>query len=266
MDEKKYILFIDSGIGGLSILDTFLSKKSNVNVIYYADVFNFPYGIKSEDQIGNILCNIYKNISNKFQIKMIVIACNTASISALDLLRSKIKNIPIVGTVPAIKTAATHTKNGKIGIVATETSLKQNYVNNLIKEFAKDKQVFIKPSRRLVEAAENFLPENEVAQVIKEELQYFKDNEIDSIVLGCTHYSFLFSDIQTFFENKVEVIDSRDGVSNRIISLLPDEVLDKNPTHTLILSKNDDAILQKYKKFNEMLSLFTKVDILETKE
>lgn len=263
MFDKKYVLFIDSGIGGLSIVRAFLDKKPNANVIHYADVFNYPYGTKDEAYIGDILCNIYNDVSMDYDIAMIVIACNTASVSALDLLRSRINNIPIVGTVPAIKTAAQHTKNGRIGVVATETTLKQGYVQGLIEKFAKNKQVFLKPSRLLVDAAEHFFTSADVAAVIESELSEFKEKDIDSLVLGCTHYSFLFDDIRRYFGKGVEIIDSREGVSKRAVSLLPKGVIDKDPHHLLILSKDDRNILRRYEQFNEFLDIFNDITIRE---
>ncbi len=263
MFDKKYVLFIDSGIGGLSIVKAFLDKKPNTNIIHYADVFNYPYGTKDEDYIGDILCNIYNDVSRDYDIEMIVIACNTASVSALDFLRSKIDTIPIVGTVPAIKTAAQRTKNGRIGVVATETTLKLNYVNGLIEKFAKNKQVFTKPSRLLVDAAEQFFTSSDVEAVVESELSFFKEKDVDCLVLGCTHYSFLFEDIQRYFGKGVEIIDSREGVSKRAVSLMPKSVIDKDPHHLLILSKDDRDILRRYEKFNELLSIFNDITIRE---
>ena len=85
MNREKYILFIDSGIGGLSILNNFLLIKDKTNIIYYADNQNFPYGNKNDNHIGELLYNIYLNLSNNYCISLINIVCNTASVSALQL-------------------------------------------------------------------------------------------------------------------------------------------------------------------------------------
>lgn len=261
--DKEFILFIDSGIGGLSILKYFLSLKENANIIYFADNYNFPYGAKSEDDIADILLNIYSALKDEFHISLIVIACNTASVNAIDILRSA-EGVPqIVGTVPAIKTAASLTKNNKIGVIATESTIKQNYIQNLIAKFAKNKEVFLKSSHKLVEAAENFYPTDIVKNIVAEELSYFKEVGIDSLVLGCTHYSFLFEEIEEFFGKNVKIIDSREGVAKRISSVAPGSVFSDNPDKILFLSKKDKETLKKYSKFNEILNIFHLIDFKE---
>jgi len=260
--DKNYILFIDSGVGGLSILKYFLDLENRVNIIYFADTLNYPYGKKDEKVLGNILFNIYSSLKNQFNISLIVIACNTASVSALAFLRSKV-SVPIIGTVPAIKPAARLTKNNKIGIIATETTTKLDYIQNLIKEFAKDKEVFIKPSSKLVDAVELFYSTDKVKSLIEEELSFFVEKNIDVLVLGCTHYSFLIEEINLFFKNKVKVIDSREGVSKRIIHLLPKEIKDNNPKKILFISSPDPEIHKKYKRFNEILNIFDSIEYYE---
>ncbi len=262
MSNKNYILFIDSGIGGLSILKYFVDLEKDVNIIYFADTLNYPYGKKDEQTLGNILLNIYNSLKNEFDISLIVIACNTASVSALSFLRSKI-SIPVIGTVPAIKPAAQITKNNRIGIIATETTVKLDYIQNLIKEFAKNKEVFIKASPKLVDAAENFYQTEKIEEILKEELSFFLEKDIDTLVLGCTHYSFLIEDINNFFNNKVKILDSREGVSKRIIQLLPEEVRDKNSKKLLFISHPSIEVRKKYQRFNEILQIFDTIDYHE---
>lgn len=260
--DRNYILFIDSGIGGLSILKYFLDLENNVNIIYFADTLNYPYGKKDEEMLGNILFNIYCSLKNEFNISLIVIACNTASVSALAFLRSKV-SVPIIGTVPAIKPASQLTKNNRIGIIATETTTKLNYLQNLIKEFAKNKEVFIKPSSKLVDAVEFFYSTERIQEVLKEDLSFFKEKDIDTLVLGCTHYSFLIEDINIFFNNKVKIVDSREGVSKRIIQLLPSNIKNSNPEKKLFISSLDLETKKKYIRFNEILNIFDSIDNYE---
>lgn len=260
MNKENYLLFIDSGAGGLSVLDYFLKLRSDANIIYYADTFNFPYGKKKEDIIGKILYNIYLNISDKFKIPLIVIACNTASVSALKYLRERV-SVPIVGTVPAVKPASESTKNDKIGIIATETTVNGKYLADLIKKFAAGKEVSIKASALLVEAAEKFYSKKEVKKTIEKELIFFKENNIDTLVLGCTHYSLIKNEINDFFDNKVNILDSSQGVSKRIIQLMNDKVLINNNKRYLFLSKGDEGILDSYKKFNSILKLFDNIEV-----
>ncbi len=249
----SYILFIDSGIGGISILDRLLEKRSDLNVIFYADAEHFPYGGKDEVTIGSYLYNIYEEMKVRFKIELIVIACNTASVSALDYLRSRV-TIPIVGTVPAVKVASEMSKTGKIGIIATETTVKLNYLGNLIKKFASDKEVIIKAAPGLVSAVEGFYGEVQLDGVVVDELSSFLDVGIDCFVLGCTHYSFVKDKINDFFGGRVNVIDSCDGVSNRVLSLLPSGVINSEPEKILFVS--DKSVKPRYEELNKKMKIF----------
>jgi len=259
MDNNGYILFIDSGIGGLSVLKYFITQNPNTRIIYYADTINFPYGLKKETAIGKILYNIYNNLSGLYNISLIAIVCNTASVSALNYLRERV-NIPIVGTVPAIKPASKFTKNNKIGIIATNTTIKSGYLNNLINQFAQDKMVYIKPGRRLVEAAENLYKGKKLKNVIIKELKELKKSQIDVLVLGCTHYSFFKDEISNYFNNSVKIIDSIEGVSNRIVELMPENVR-FNKNFILFVSSAKKSIIEKYKKINDEFTIFNEIII-----
>ena len=259
MNREKYILFMDSGIGGLSILNYFFSIKKDYNIIYYADTINFPYGKKSESKIGEILYNIFLNLSNDYNISLINIVCNTASVSALQILRDKV-NIPIVGTVPAIKPATLITKNNKIGIIATETTVRSGYLDNLIKKFAFNKEVFVRSTPGLVELSEKGNFNNKIKnEIFFKELNYFKNINIDVLVLGSTHFSFLKNDIEVFFNNKVKVIDSQEGVTKRIIDLLPEDINLKSKSRILIIS--DKNSFDRYQYINKEFQLFNKTII-----
>jgi glutamate racemase len=260
VDKRLYILFIDSGLGGLSILSHFLTLKNDVNIIYYADTHNFPYGKKSESALGEILLNIHANLSKIYNISHIVIACNTASVSALKILRANIST-PIIGTVPAIKPASALTKNNKIGIIATDTTVKSGYIDDLIKKFASDKEVFVKACPKLAEASESVFSSS-IRDILEEELLDLKEKGIDILVLGCTHYSFLYNEIFEYFDGKIRVIDSREGVAKRILQLLPDNYTSGSPDRILYLSKNSGGIREKYEFLNSKYKIFNKT-ILE---
>lgn len=258
--KNKYLLLLDSGVGGLSILKNYLEMNSRTNLIYYADTQNFPYGKKEENEIGEILLKIYSNLKSKYDIVLIVIVCNTASVSALEYLRSQVE-IQIIGTVPAIKPAALMTKNNKIGIIATETTIRSGYVPELIKEYASDKEIFIVPAPGLVDAVENGYTLEQINDVMKKELNELKENDIDTLVLGCTHYSFLKESINVFFDGKVRILDSIEGVSKRILKLLPNDIYKDEADKILYLSKKDENINNRYQSINNENNLFNKIII-----
>ncbi len=253
MESRKFALFLDSGQGGLSILHYYLKNNSHANIIYFGDTIHFPYGKKSKEELFRYIKDIYDNLKKDFDIALIVIACNTASVSALAPLR-EYTDIPIIGTVPPIKVAAEITKNDKIGVIATETTVELEYLSNLVDEFAKNKSVFMKASNPLVKIVEEDYSQDEKKRVIDEELKIFKENDIDTLVLGCTHYSFIKDDIESYFENRINIIDPREGVSNRIKAVSDGSIDSDKPERILFLS--DENSLDKYKKINSKLKIF----------
>ena len=212
------------------------------------------------------MLDIYSYVAKSYKIILIVIACNTASVSALNYLRERI-DIPIVGTVPAVKVASEKTQNSNIGIIATETTVRLQYLSNLISQFAKDKNVFVRPSKKLVDAVENNYPKDQIREIVRNEMSYFKENNIDTLVLGCTHYSFLYEEIDDFFEKRVVIVDSKEGVSKRIASILNNNKKCSDDTHKpetkLILSRGDSETLTKYDRFVSQLKIFDTIIVRE---
>lgn len=256
MSTDEYILFIDSGLGGMSVMDALIKKGSEYPIAFYADAKHFPYGEKNVHEIAVFLEGIYKFAISQFSVKMIVIACNTASISAIDKLRS-IVDVPVVGTVPAIKTAAELTKNGNIGVIATKTSVKQNYLSELAEKFASDLNVYICGTEHLATAVEKEVAGEELQNLFKEDLAFFADKDIDTLVLGCTHYTFLKDDLNDFFNGEVQIIDSCDGVSRRILSLLTSGNFSEHSPNRLYL--NDKQRLEQYKRWNQRYKWFDEI-------
>lgn len=252
----EYILFIDSGLGGMSVMDTLIQRKCGYPIAFYADAKHFPYGEKSVYEIASFLEDIYKFAISKFTVKMIVIACNTASISAIDKLRAVV-DVPVVGTVPAIKTAAELTKNGNIGVIATKTSVKQNYLSDLANKFAVGSNVYICGTENLATAVEEEVNGADLQELLSKELAFFADKNIDTLVLGCTHYTFLKDALNDFFQGKVRIIDSCDGVTRRILSLLPEPSGKSLNYNCLFL--NDIKRLEQYERWNQNYKWFQEI-------
>ena len=151
--KKHIIAMYDSGIGGLSIYNNLYSYIPNLRLIYIADRKNFPVGEKNVTEIKKYIFKIIDKLQELFIIDCLIIACNTASVAALNSLRNKYA-FPIIGTVPAVKVAAENTVTKKIGVIATTITGKNNYLNNLINDFAANCEVTIKCSQKLVRLAE----------------------------------------------------------------------------------------------------------------
>ena len=150
------ILLFDSGVGGLSVFAELNRLLPNAPVIYAADLAGLPYGTKTEPQIAARVTGLLGRMAERYKPRLICIACNTASTIALEMVRDVLE-VPIVGTVPAIKPAASFTQTGVIGLLGTEATIRQHYVDNLEAQFASDKTLLRLAAPDLVGAAEGKL-------------------------------------------------------------------------------------------------------------
>ena len=164
MDANAPLLFFDSGVGGLSVLEPTRALLPNAPFIYVADNGGYPYGKRSEAEIASRVPALLGRLVERFRPRLAVIACNTASTIALDHVRSAL-DLPVVGTVPAIKPAAELSKTRVIGVLGTQATVRQPYVDNLAAEFASDCTIVRHGSPELVELAEAKLAGDDVSTV-----------------------------------------------------------------------------------------------------
>ena len=139
-DGAAPILLFDSGVGGLTVYDALRELLPDAPVIYAADLAGLPYGTKTEAQVAARVSGLLGRMSERFAPRLVCIACNTASTIALGMVR-EVLEVPIVGTVPAIKPAALATKTGTIGLLGTQATIRQRYVDELERDFAADKRL-----------------------------------------------------------------------------------------------------------------------------
>lgn len=218
MNKKRPIGIFDSGVGGLSVLKELVSLMPKENYIFVADQLNVPYGEKTKRELKNITLKICKFFLSQ-NSKIIVAACNTATCYALDYLRSKI-NIPIIGTVPAIKPAVKNTKIGAIGVISTPATSKSQYLKNLIKTHANDLKVINIGCKNLENEIEiGKLNSTNVKFLLKKYLEPIKQSRADVIVLGCTHYPFLKKQIKKIVP-EIQLIDSGKAIAGHTKNIL----------------------------------------------
>lgn len=219
MNSIDPIGFFDSGVGGLSIMKEVRRLLPAENMIYYADSFYCPYGGKDPAEIRNRTFTICDFLISK-GVKMIVIACNTASIAALDAVRDRVK-VPVVGLEPAVKPAVAVTKNGKIGVLATGVTLAGERFHSLVERFGETVEVYNQPCPGLVEQVEaGKLAGPETEKLLCSYLEPLMARGVDTIVLGCTHYPFLRPLVQSMSKSGVSVIDSGAGVAQQVARVL----------------------------------------------
>ncbi|OHU86883.1 MULTISPECIES: glutamate racemase [Pseudoalteromonas] len=217
-----HILVFDSGVGGTSVLSHIQSLLPTAQYSYVMDNALLPYGLQSEQTIQSRLACLIKRI-NDFEhvVDLIVIACNTASTQALAATR-KLTSIPIVGVVPAIKPAAAQSKSRRIALLATPATSNNAYTNSLIAEHAKGCRVDLHKSTRLVALAEQYYWQQTLdLDKLAHELEYINiDKEVDCIVLGCTHFPILRTQLEKFYGSHVDLIDSGHAIAKRVQFLL----------------------------------------------
>ncbi len=220
--RKRPVLFFDSGVGGLPYLLHARKQLPGERFVYLADRANFPYGEKTIPEIRNAVFRSIARINTVEKPKLIVIACNTASVVALSDLRAKF-NLPFVGVVPAVKPAARLSDNGKLAVLATLRTAGDIYLKKLIDSFASGKEVKRFAEGNLVRFVENKFfdtSKQEKLDLLRSTLHEVKENRFNTVVLGCTHFLLMEEELREVLGKKVRIVDSRDGVTNQIKRLL----------------------------------------------
>jgi len=238
LESDAPILFFDSGVGGLSVLEPTLKLLPNAPIVYAADSAGFPYGKRTEAEIASRVPALLGRLVERFYPRLAVIACNTASTIALDHVRSAL-NVPVVGTVPAIKPAAEMSQTRVIGVLGTEATVRQPYVDDLAAKFASDCTIIRHGSPELVELAEAKLAGEQVStEAVKAATQPLFDatagDRIDSVVLACTHFPLLEDELRAAFTD-VSYVHGGPGIARRIAYLTREQDWPSTPAPGLML-------------------------------
>ena len=217
----KPIVIFDSGVGGLSIYQEIKQVLPRVPVVYCSDMVGFPYGPKPEGEVIERTSGCLRALAVQYDPSLAVIACNTASTVALPRVRGEL-GFPVVGVVPAIKTASEYSKNRCIGLLATPGTIARHYTEQLIDEFAADCQVIRVGSSELVAMAEQYLRgeplcDNRLRAILAPFLH--AKPRPDAVVLGCTHFPLLREALERIAPD-IHWIDSGSAIARRVISLL----------------------------------------------
>ncbi|WP_126172593.1 glutamate racemase [Altericroceibacterium xinjiangense] len=213
-------MLLDSGLGGLTVLAEVRKVLPNAPVIYVADYAALPYGEKTERQIEARVPTLLGRLVERYRPRLVTIACNTASTIALSTVREAL-DLPIVGTVPAIKPAAALTKTGSIGLLGTAATIRQAYVDNLEAEFAAGKRLIRHAAPALVQAAEAKLRGQPVdPAVFAEAAEGLRSQpggqDIDTVVLACTHFPLVEDELRAAFGQPVQFVHGAQGIARRV--------------------------------------------------
>lgn len=238
------VLFIDSGIGGITTLTSAIKKIPNLNFIYFADDKFSPYGnLSSQEIIARLKYIINSQLNNN--IGLVVLACNTATANAIDTLRNYY-NIPIIGTEPAIKPA--QKKGNNVLVIATPSTINHKRFGKLIKNSSCNIEVI--EMKNLAKQIDNYFLygnqfcKEEIDKTIKDIALLAKNKT--HIVLGCTHYVHLATLISS--HSKARVLDGNYGVTKQIVKYITPSFCSKKPLQKFILSSKNDDLCKKYRK------------------
>ena len=219
-DPNSPIGIFDSGVGGLSVLREIRAQMPEESAIYFGDQGHIPYGPRPMEQI-----RIFSETITEFLLerdsKIIVVACNTASAAALKYLREKFPTVSFVGMEPAVKPAVEQTATGRVGVLATPATFQGALYASVVERFANGAELFQNTCTGLVQEIERGnLDGPETRHILKEALLPMLENDIDTVVLGCTHYPFVIPLIQEIVGEKVRVIDPAPAVARQVKRLL----------------------------------------------
>lgn len=217
------VLFFDSGVGGLSVVAQSRAGLPTAAFVYVADTAGFPYGTKTEAEIAARVPALLGRLVERYRPRLVVIACNTASTIALTVVRNALE-LPVVGTVPAIKPAAEASMTRVIGVLGTDATVRQPYVDRLSAEFAADCTVVRHGSAALVMLAEaklrgESIQLGDVRSAIAGLFDGPNGGSIDTVVLACTHFPLLGEELAAAVPHPVRFVDGGSGIARRVAHL-----------------------------------------------
>lgn len=259
MTENKALAPIgvfDSGLGGISVLREIYKLMPNERYYFFGDSKNAPYGTKSVAKVKALSEAIVEDFIQQKKVKAIVIACNTATSAAATYLRQKYPEIPIVGLEPAVKPAVLHQTDSKVLVMATPLTLKEEKFNHLMERFSDQGEIIKLPAPKLVEFVEKGeLSSSELYAYLEDILAPYKEN-VDSVVLGCTHFPFVKKAIQDVIGKDVAVFDGGAGAARELKHLLTQkQLLSPNQTVGEITFENSNATPVEFELSKKLMNL-----------
>ena len=255
----------DSGVGGLTVVREIMRQIPNERIIYFGDTARVPYGSKSKETVIRYSEQIVRFLQT-FQVKTIVVACNTASAYALDTLEKDI-DIPIIGVVkPGAKAAAEVTHNGRIGVIATEATIGSQIYTEYIKELNRDVTIYGKACPLFVPLVEEGLLQDPVTdEIARRYLAELIDIDIDTLILGCTHYPLIRSTLGRIVGEKVTLVNPAYETALELKEMLQAQGLLGDEPPALGSNQYQFFVSDKAEKFVRFANSIIKYGILSAK-
>ncbi len=236
--SEKAVAVLDSGVGGITVLERLQTASPHENYIYHADVQNAPYGDKSRDEIASSVEKSVRFLS-KMGLKGLVIACNTATSAVIDKLRNDYE-FPIIGMEPAIKPALSTQKEGLILVLATRRTLREKKFRHLVIELGGIERIKTIAMGRLVEFAENYdFHSDDLSSYLKRHLAIIDAEDISCIVLGCTHFVYFQDQIRSHFDGRIPIFTGVEGTVREVLRRIEKNPLQNIGRTRLFLSEHE---------------------------
>ena len=213
MDSRDYIAVFDSGVGGLSVLRHLMARMPNERYLYFGDSANAPYGTKTKEKVHDLTFTAVEKLMQE-GIKALVVACNTATSAAINDLRKAYPGLIIIGIEPALKLAADQFPGGKLGVMATPMTLREEKFSRLMEQFQETCQIHKIPAPGLVELIEAGKADGPETEALLREL-FAGFPKLDALVLGCTHYPFAAKAIAKVLGPEVALLDGGEGTARQ---------------------------------------------------
>ena len=229
----------DSGVGGLTVFREIFRALPHESLVYLGDTARVPYGAKSPHTVVKYSLEAAQHLVER-NIKMMVVACNTATAAALPALQSRL-SIPVIGVIEPGARAAVAKTRGKIGVIATEGTVKSKAYTNAIHALDSKIDVIESAAPLFVPLAEEGWANTHVAREVAEiYLEPLIDSGIDTLVLGCTHYPILRGTIEKVVGDKVQIVDSAETTATRVLESLPEHARDGEPVHHFLVTDSEE--------------------------
>lgn len=255
----------DSGVGGLTVAREIMRQIPNEKIIYFGDTARVPYGSKSKETVTRFSKQIVRFLQT-FGVKTIVVACNTASAYALDALEAEC-DIPVIGVVkPGAKTAAEVTRNGRIGVIATDATIGSQIYTKYIKELNRDVTIYGKACPLFCPLVEEGLLEDPVTdEIARRYLAELIDIDIDTLILGCTHYPLIRSTLARIMGEQVTLVNPAYETAYELKEMLADRNLLNEEEHKLGTNQYQFYVSDGAEKFKRFANSIIKYGILSAK-
>ena len=239
--KEDYIAVFDSGVGGISVLRQLRKIMPDENYIYFGDSANAPYGSRSTEEVRALTLAAAEKLITEYPVKALVVACNTATAAAIETLRETYRDLIVIGIEPAVKLAADHFPGGRLGVMATEVTLREEKFDHLMHRFDGNCTIYKIPAPGLVKLIEAGKSDTAETDALLQELLGPYVGKLDALVLGCTHYPFVSRRIGKVLGSRTELLHGGKGTSRETKRRLEAAgLLYDGPGHVEIISSDPD--------------------------